>query len=95
MSVRESEQPGIYMALSTDEGRTFDTDNWVRVWDAYGQDSLGAPRTASYPASHDVISFGAPDAVRLSDGDIMASFWAGQRGQMVVRWCRVRLTADR
>ena len=36
MSERESEHPGIYMALSDDEGRTFDTNNWVQVWDAYG-----------------------------------------------------------
>lgn len=91
MSVRESEHPGIYMALSDDEGRTFDTENRVQVWDAYGQDSLGVPRTDTYPAAHDTIAFGAPDAIRLSDGDIMASFWAAQRGQMVVRWCRVRI----
>lgn len=91
MSERESEHPGIYMALSDDESRTFDTDRWVQVWDAYGQDSLGVPRTDTYPAAHDTIAFGAPDAIRLSDGDIMASFWAGHRGQMVVRWCRVRV----
>lgn len=91
MSVRESEKPGIYLALSADEGRTWDTDHWVQVWDAYGQDSLGVPRTDKYPAAHDTIAFGAPHAIRLSDGDIMASFWAAQRGQMVVRWCRVRM----
>jgi hypothetical protein len=91
MSVRESEQPGIYVALSDDEGYTWDTDNWVQVWDAYGQDSIGAPRTATYPAGHDTIAFGAPDVIRLSDGDLMASFWAGQQGQMVVRWCRLKM----
>ena len=92
MSVRDSDKPGIYMTLSNDEGRTWDTDNWVQIWDAYGQDSIGAPRTDTYPAAHDTIAFGAPDAIRLSNGDIMASFWAGQRGQMVVRWSRVRMT---
>ena len=91
MSERESDRPEVYMALSDDEGRTFDADNRVQVWDAYGQDSLGVPRTDRYPAAHDTIAFGAPDAVRLSNRDIMASFWASQRGQMVVRWCRVRV----
>lgn len=92
MSIRESEQPGIYMALSKDEGRNWDTEHWLQIWDAYGQDSLGVPRTNKYPASHDTIAFGAPDAIRLSDGDIMASFWASQQGQMVVRWCRLRMS---
>lgn len=91
MSVRESDQPGIYVALSDDEGVTWDTNHWVQVWDAYGRDSLGVPRTDKYPAAHDTISFGAPDAICLSDGDIMASFWASQRGQMVVRWARLRM----
>ena len=90
MSVRESDQPGVYMALSDDEGYTWDTDNWVQVWDAYGQDSIGAPRTDKYPAAHDTIAFGAPSAMRLSDDDVMGCFWAGQQGQMVVRSCRVR-----
>jgi hypothetical protein len=90
MSIRESPKPGIYVGLSDDEGKTWDTGNLVQIWDAYGQDSLGVPRTESYPASHDNIAFGAPDAVRLHDGDIMASFWAGQQGQMVCRWCRLR-----
>ena len=91
MSVRESDKPGVYMALSDDEGCTWDTDQWIQVWDAYGQDSIGAPRTDKYPAAHDNIAFGAPSALRLSDGDIMGCFWAGQQGQMVVRWCRVRM----
>ena len=91
MSVRESDRPGLYVALSEDEGRTWDTDRWVQVWDAYGQDALGVPRTESYPAAHDNIAFGAPDLIRLEDGDLLANFWAGMRGQMVVRWCRLRV----
>jgi len=91
MSDRESKNPGIYVALSEDGGLRFDTDRWVQIWDAYGTDSIGVPRTDKYPSSHDNIAFGAPDAIRLSDGDIMASFWGSQRGQMVVRWARVRM----
>ena len=90
-SVRESEQPGIYAALSLDEGRTWNLKRQVQLWDAYGKDSIGAARTAIYPASHDNIAFGAPHAIRLSSGDIIASFWAGQSGQMVCRWCRLNV----
>jgi BNR repeat protein len=90
-SVRESDQPGIYAALSCDEGRTWNLERQVQLWDAYGKDSIGVARTATYPASHDNIAFGAPHAIRLHSGDIMASFWAGQSGQMVCCWRRLRL----
>ena len=90
-SLREHAQPGIYAALSTDEGCTWDLERQVQLWDAYGKESIGAARTATYPASHDNIAFGAPHAIRLYDGDIMASFWAGQSGQIVCRWCRLRV----
>ena len=91
VSIRESDRPGIYMALSDDAGQTWDTENWVQVWDAYGQDSLGVPRTENYPAIHDNIAFGAPGVTQLSNGDVMASYWAGRRGQMTARYCRLRL----
>jgi hypothetical protein len=90
-SFRESPRPGEYVALSEDEGRTWDTARAVQVWDAYGKESIGAPRTATYPASHDNIAYGAPQAIRLSDGDVLVSWWAGQSGQMVCRWCRLQV----
>lgn len=90
-SVRESDQPGIYAALSLDNGCTWNLDRQIRLWDAYGKDSIGVARTATYPASHDNIAFGAPHAIRLHTGEIMASFWAAQSGQMVCRWCRLCL----
>ena len=90
-SFRETEKPGIYMALSNDYGRSWDTDHQVQIWDAYGRESIGAARTSTYPAAHDNIAYGAPDAIRLDNGEILASFWAGQSGQMVCRWCRLRM----
>ena len=91
-SYRESEKPGEYVALSEDEGRTWDTEHAVQVWDAYGKESIGAARTATYPSGHDNIAYGAPHALRLADGDILTSWWAGQSGQMTCRWCRLRVT---
>ena len=77
--------------MSEDEGKTWDPELYVQIWDAYGNDSIGVPRTDKYPAAHDNIAFGAPDIIRLSNGDVLASFWAASRGQMVCRWCRVCL----
>jgi len=90
-TLRDAAQPGIYAALSHDEGKSWDTDNQVRIWDAYGKESLGVARTATYPSSHDNIAYGAPHAIRLHDGDILASFWAGQSGQMTARWCKLHV----
>jgi len=90
-SVRESDHPGIYAALSFDEGRSWNLEDQVQLWDAYGKDSIGVARTSTYPASHDNIAFGAPHAIRLKSGDIMASFWAAQSGQMVCWWRRLRV----
>ena len=39
----------------------------------------------------DNIAYGAPHGLRLHDGDIMASFWAGQAGIMGCRWARLRV----
>jgi len=92
-SYRQAEAPGIYLALSEDDGFTWDIENNVRIWDAYGRESLGVARTDTYPSSHDNIAFGAPHVERLSDGDLLATFWAGQSGQTVCRCARVRATA--
>lgn len=88
-TVRESESPGIYAVISTDDGESFDADCRVQLWDAYGKTSLGVTRSDTYPTSHDNIAFGAPHAVRLSNGDVLASFWCSQAGQTVCRYCRL------
>ena len=90
-SLRESESPGIMGVLSEDNGRSFDLDNQVVLWDAYGKESLGVPRTDQYPSSHDVIAFGAPNAILLDDGSIMVAYWATQAGLAHVRWARLAL----
>ena len=41
---REGMNPGINVVLSADEGRTWDTESQVQVWDAVGQ---GVPRRRS------------------------------------------------
>ena len=90
-SWRETDTPGIYVTVSEDDGFAWDIDHQVRIWDAYGNESLGVARTATYPSSHDNIAFGAPHITHTANGDVLACFWGGTSGQMVCRYSRLRL----
>ncbi len=86
-----TDQPGIKLVLSQDCGRTWDIDNPLVVWDAYGKEAVGVARTDSYPASHDVIAYGAPLLTRLSDNEVMASLWCTQAADTHIRNYRLRV----
>ena len=75
---REGRKPGIMVVLSEDEGKTWDLDNQLMVWDAVGQEFLGVDHKPSYPASHDNIAFGKPNLTRLPDGTLICSWWCTQ-----------------
>lgn len=72
---REGENPGLFVTLSEDEGKTWDLENQACVWDATGRDKLGVEAPNAYPRSHDTIAFGAPHATRLQSGNVLVSFW--------------------
>lgn len=91
---RGGDAPGIYVALSADEGLTWDLDLQIHVWDAYGRESLGVPRTSTYPSSHDNIAFGAPNLIRAGKDELLASYWAVVAGQTVSRWSKLRISFD-
>ncbi len=86
---REGMSPGIMVVLSEDEGKTWDLDNQVMVWDAVGQEYLGVEQRPEYPASHDNIAFGKPNAVRLPNGEIMCSWWCTQACVTHARYARL------
>lgn len=90
-TVRETEQPGMLAALSHDGGYSWDLANHLRLWDATGRDRLGVVSLDSYPRSHDTIAFGAPSALRLHDGDILATWWCMEAALVHVRWARLRV----
>ena len=46
---REGMSPGIMVVLSEDEGKTWDLDNQMMVWDAVGQEYLGVEQPAGIP----------------------------------------------
>lgn len=86
-----TDTPGIKVAVSADCGRTWDTDNAILVWDAYGKEALGVPKTDKYPSAHDAIAYGAPKVTRLSESEAIITFWATQGADTHCRWHRVAL----
>ena len=88
-----TDQPGIKVIFSEDGGETWSQDPVV-VWDAYGKEALGVPRTDRYPSSHDVIAYGAPQIIGLTANELMVSFWCTQSGDTHARYCRLRLEGD-
>ena len=77
--------------MSEDAGDSFDLGRPLVVWDAYGKEALGVPRTDKYPGAHDAIAYGAPRIFRLSDCEALAIFWCTQGADTHCRWCRIRI----
>ena len=88
---RDSEQPGLVAVISEDDGMTWNTEEQVMVWDAYGKEALGVPRTDRYPSSHDAIAYGKPHAARLSCDEFVTTFWCTQGADTHVRYCQLKV----
>ena len=86
---REGMNPGIKVILSDDEGKTWDFDNEIMIWDAVGQEYLGVARVPTYPASHDNIAYGKPNTARLLNGEIICSWWCTQACVTHARFARI------
>jgi sialidase-1 len=91
---REAARPGIMAVLSEDGGRIWDLRNQIRLWDASGRDRLGVVALDAYPRSHDTIAFGAPAALRLSNGDVYAAWWCMEAAIVHARWARLRVVSQ-
>lgn len=90
-TTRDAAHPGFYMVLSLDEGKSWDVQNQLQVWDATGRDKLGVAAPLAYPRSHDTIAFGAPTVIGLSNGDLLATFWCTEMSITHIRYVRVRV----
>lgn len=88
---RDGPRPGFFAVLSANEGQTWDLENQVCVWDASGRDKLGVNAPDTFPRSHDTIAFGAPRAIGLADGDVMATYWCTEMSVTHVRCARLRV----
>lgn len=85
-SHRDTDQPGIKVAVSEDEGRTWDAERALVVWDAYGKEALGVVKTDKYPLAHDAIAYGAPKIMRIDDNTAIVVFWCTQGADTHCRW---------
>ena len=90
-TVRETDLPGFYAAISEDDGKTWDLENQIHVWDATGRATIGVNSMDRYPRSHDTISYGAPTAMVLDDGDIFTLFWCTEVAVTHIRYARLRV----
>ena len=91
-TVRETQPPGFFAVFSSDGGKSWEVENRVLIWDGTGRDKIGVNAPESYPRSHDTISFGAPTAIALQDGDVLCSFWCTQVSVTHIRYARLRLS---
>lgn len=85
-------QPGVKVVASIDGGKAWGVDRPLVIWDAYGKESLGVARTATYPSSHDTIAYGAPKITGLDHDHAIASYWCTTGADTHCRWCLVHLT---
>ena len=83
-----TDQPGIKLIVS-DDGQHWDTSAPLVLWDAYGKEALGVPRTDSYPGAHDAIAYGAPQLIAIGDNELLASFWCTQSSDTHARYVRI------
>jgi len=90
-TLREAEQPGFMVALSTDLGQSWDLENQVRLWDATGWTHIGLSSPDKYPRSHDTIAFGAPTLMTTAEGELYASWWCTYASLTHIRWARLRV----
>ena len=89
---REAEQPGFMAVLSKDDGRTWDLEHQVRLWDTTGWTHIGISVPDKYPHSHDTVAFGAPTLMATLQGDLYASWWCTYASLTHIRWARLRVT---
>ena len=90
-TVREMQPPGFFAVFSEDNGKSWNLDHQVNLWDATGRDKIGSNAPESYPRSHDTISFGAPTATVLEEGDVFATFWCTEVSVTQIRYVRLRV----
>lgn len=90
-TLRESEQPGFFVVLSPDLGKSWDLDHQIRVWDTTGWTTIGISSPDKYPRSHDTVAFGAPTLMTTLEGELYASWWCTYASITHVRWARLRV----
>ncbi len=89
-SLRYGGLPGIYAALSYDEGNTWDLENQVILWDARGQSNIGSIKSKEISTMMG-YAFGMPSVKLLDNGKLIACFWCTDSCITHVRWCKLSI----
>jgi hypothetical protein len=84
------EPQSIRVAL-TEDLSTYDLDHQAIVFDAGAEATLGEPANDNFLAEHQLIAFGKPGGIHLSDGDLLTYFWCTTQGVTHTRWVRLRV----
>jgi Neuraminidase (sialidase) len=90
-SLRESREPGLMAALSEDEGKTWNSADQVRIFDALGRDLIGSSRGEGTGANTGIQAFGKPCLRPSVSGDVLLSFWCTQACVTGAHFCRLRV----
>ena len=88
---RSRSRPGIFVALSEDEGDTWDRDHALMVFDATDRECLGTVHPPRYPASLDNVAYGMPVISVLPGGDVMVHFWCTEACVTQTRYVRLSI----
>jgi len=89
-----NDPPGIRAALSEDFGRTWDRTSEIVVWASDAGVELGAGRPRSqdeYWNDMGAWQFGHPRGTRISDEEVLVTFYGGTGVSRSARWARLRV----
>ena len=88
---RDKVKPGTLVTVSLDQGKTWDTEDQVMLWDAIGQAYIGLAHRPSRDTSHSNIAFGKPNLARLADGSLICSWWCTHNCVTHTRFAKLRV----
>ena len=90
---RNVDDPGIYVAISEDGGRTWPSfENHTVIWNATGRDiSVSRDQEDLGIYEEDLMAFGKPDAHLLPNGEVYIAHWATINSVAHLRWCRLQI----
>jgi hypothetical protein len=88
-NLRNVERPGIYACLSNDQGRTWDIDNRLQLWDALSGSRIGSTTGTTFLDDLATFAFGKSDIDLIDEHTALVAFWATQSCITHVRWCKI------
>jgi len=89
-NLRNTPNPGIYASLSLDQGRTWDLENQITIWDTSGSSRSDADSNANFLEDLVTFAFGKSDMDLLNDHEAIIVFWATKSCTTQICWAKVK-----